>query len=82
MYVQDPNRSLEQKRVRFGSLTRAVLLAIRDLRGIEEISDSTYKILSERIREANSPGIYRRLLRDRCNIVKVINRPVPHADPV
>jgi len=56
------------KHVRHGSYARAAVIAARDLYDIEEINDATIHQLAECVRADNSPGIYEKILRDRCNI--------------
>ena len=56
------------QRIRYGSYARAALLTAKMVYAIDDISDSTYAELSERIAAENTPGIYRRILCDRCNI--------------
>lgn len=80
--------------VRHGSYARAAVVTARDLYGIEEINDSTIHELAGRIRADNTPGIYERILRDRCNIRVALTcephtqfqndpllRPVPMLEP-
>lgn len=47
---------------------RATLIAARDLYGVEEINDKTYLTLSARVSEANRPGVFKRILRDKARI--------------
>jgi predicted TIM-barrel fold metal-dependent hydrolase len=47
---------------------RAVEIALRDLFGAEELTESTCEEISERIRRANRRGVTERILRDRCRI--------------
>ena len=54
--------------IRHGSYARAARLTARIVYGVEDISDETYELLSERIAAENTPGIYRRMLCERCNI--------------
>lgn len=54
--------------VRFGSYARPAFMAARDIYGFDDISDETYVPLSEAMQAANTPGIYRRILRERCKI--------------
>jgi len=60
--------------IRFGSYARSALLAAKLVYGIDDINDNTYHELSERISAANTPGIYRRILCDRCRIRSVLNQ--------
>jgi hypothetical protein len=53
---------------------RAALIAARDLFGVEEINDETYADLSERIRAGSTPGLYRRILKEKCGIERVLNQ--------
>ena len=54
--------------IRYGSYARAALLTAKLVYGIDDINDQTYQLLSERIAAENTPGIYRRMLCDRCRI--------------
>ena len=56
------------ERIRHGSYARAALLTAQMVYGIDDINDDTYEELSERIAAENTPGIYRRMLCDRCRI--------------
>ena len=55
-------------RIRHGSYARAALLTAKMVYGIEDISDDTYQELSKRIAAENTPGIYTRMLCERCRI--------------
>ena len=57
---------LEQ--IRFGSYARPAFIAAKEFYGFDDINDQTYRPLSEAMQKANTPGIYRRILRDKCNI--------------
>ncbi|HOC17207.1 MAG TPA: amidohydrolase family protein [Vicinamibacterales bacterium] len=48
--------------VRTTAYGRALLRAVRDLYGVNDISESTYLDISKRIREANRPGWQRQIL--------------------
>ncbi len=54
--------------IRHGSYARAARITARTVYGVPDIGDDTYQILSERIAEENTPGIYKRMLCDRCHI--------------
>jgi len=47
---------------------RASLFAARDIYGIDDLNDSTYLLLSQKIREANKPGLYRKILKEKGKI--------------
>jgi len=54
--------------IRWGSYARAVLLAAKKFYDIDDINDDTYELLSERMQQANTPGIYQRVMGDTCKI--------------
>lgn len=54
--------------IRHGSYARAALLTAELVYGFSDINDETYVPLSEAIAAENTPGIYRRMLSDRCRI--------------
>jgi len=54
----------------------ALLFAARDLFGIEDINDSTYRNLSERITAANQPGWYRKVMKEKARIEVAILDPI------
>ena len=59
--------------VRHGSYYRAITESTNELYGIDEINEKTCHDLSERIKADNKKGIYRKILRDTCNIKAVLN---------
>lgn len=60
------------EQVKYTSYARALLISIRDLYDISTIDDSTIHSLAERVNADNAPGLYERILYDRCRIRKVI----------
>jgi len=54
--------------IRYGSYARAARLTAKMVYDVDDISDETYQVLSDRISSANTPGIYRRILCDKCRI--------------
>ena len=54
--------------IRHGSYARAALLAAKKVYGVEDINEKTHQELSEKIAVENFPGIYKRMLCDRCRI--------------
>ena len=54
--------------IRYGSYARAALLAAKLVYGFDDINEQTYQPLSEKIAAENTPGIYKRILCDRCRI--------------
>lgn len=56
------------ERIRHSSYARAARIAARAFYDVDDISDWTYVTLSERMREANKPGIYDWILREACRI--------------
>ncbi len=55
-------------RIRHCSYARPAYEAARELYGFDDINDETVHPLSERMADENTPGIYRRILRDTCRI--------------
>jgi uncharacterized protein len=62
------------KHIRHSSPARAALLTARMVYGVDDINESTYRVLSEKIAQENTPGIYRRMLCDRCRIRAVLDQ--------
>jgi len=54
--------------IRYGSYARAALLTAKMVYGFDDINDDTYKPLSDKIAAENTPGIYHRILCERCRI--------------
>jgi predicted TIM-barrel fold metal-dependent hydrolase len=54
--------------IRYGSYARPAFMAAKEFYGFDDINEGNYKALSERMAAANRPGIYRRVLRERCKI--------------
>lgn len=48
--------------------SRVVSVAARDLYGIEDINDKTYRELNQQIQNNNKPGLYEEILRNKCRI--------------
>jgi predicted TIM-barrel fold metal-dependent hydrolase len=47
---------------------RCMLIAARDLFGVEDINERTYRLLSERIAAANQPGWFEKVLKEKAHI--------------
>ena len=56
------------EQVKNTSYARALRITARDLFGIEEINDSTIGEFAEKVKADNRPGLYRRILQNRCNV--------------
>ncbi len=56
------------ERIRYGSYARAARLAAQRFCGVDDISEQTYEIISERLAAGNTPGLYQRVLGEACNI--------------
>jgi predicted TIM-barrel fold metal-dependent hydrolase len=54
--------------IRHGSYARPAFIAAREFYGCDDISVKNYALISERMQEANKPGIYKRILREKCRI--------------
>ncbi|MGQ9523263.1 MAG: amidohydrolase family protein [Armatimonadota bacterium] len=80
--IRDVNRPLDERwhifapywrYARTTAYGRALLIAARDLYSVEDINDSTYTTLSERIAQTNKPGLYRWVLKEKARIQVSIN---------
>ena len=81
--MQSPKTPLDEKwelvapyweRIRYGSYSRPILIAIRELYGFEDLNRDTYRPLSEIMQQHNTPGIYHHVFRDLCHIEKVLTQ--------
>ena len=64
--------------IRETGVAYAAQVAARDLFGIDEITDETYEILSQRIQESNQRGFFNKILRERCRMEKVLSEKRRH----
>jgi predicted TIM-barrel fold metal-dependent hydrolase len=71
------------RRVKYGSYYRPTALALRDIYGIHDLNESTWREATERMRTENTKGLYHRVLRDRCKIrtCLVQNGRISNQDP-
>jgi hypothetical protein len=60
--------------IRDTGYARAAQIAACELYGIEDINDDTYEELSDRLQEANKPGLFGSVLKDKCRIERVLNQ--------
>jgi predicted TIM-barrel fold metal-dependent hydrolase len=54
--------------IRTGSYARSAQITVRDLLGFDDLNDDTYEPVGRALAEMNKPGLYDRVLRDRCGI--------------
>src|SRR4030042_4688970 len=75
--IRDPSKSLYERwgvlepwwdRIRNTGYARAIEIAARDLYEVQGICSTTYKDLSNRMRERNREGLYRWVLKDKAGI--------------
>jgi hypothetical protein len=76
-FIQDEKKPLEArwktfgpylKHIRWMSYARPAFIVAREFYGIDDINDETYENLSELLARDNTPGLYERVLRERCHI--------------
>lgn len=60
--------------IRDTGYARAAQAAVRELFGIEDINDDTYVEISRRLQEGNTPGLYQRILGEKCGAEVVLNQ--------
>jgi predicted TIM-barrel fold metal-dependent hydrolase len=56
------------QRIRWASYARAALLAAQHFYGADDIAADTAEAISDAMRQANTPGLYQRVLGDACHI--------------
>ncbi len=75
--IHDPTVPIEKrwemfaphlKNIRYGSYARPAFIAAKEFYGFDDINERNYIALSERISAGNTPGIYHRVLREKCRI--------------
>jgi uncharacterized protein len=59
---------------RYTSYSRAVLIALEKFYGFDDITEKNYISISEKMKESNKPGIYKKILREACNIKTCITQ--------
>ena len=76
-YLLDTSVPLEERwdrvspylqQIKHGSYYRPTAIALKDIYGIDDLNESTYRRASELIASVNTKGLYRQILRDRCGI--------------
>ena len=81
--VQDTSKPIEERwalfkpylpLIRETGYVRAALIAVRELFGIEEITDDTLPLLLDRLNEHSRPGLYDEVLKKRCRIERILNQ--------
>lgn len=60
------------ERIQNTGYARAINIAVRYLYGVDGISDNTYKKIASRMDEANKPGLYSWVLREKAGIERII----------
>jgi len=68
------------ERMRHTAYARTVLVAANGLFGIDDINEQTYAVLSRKITEANRPGWYHTVLKEKARIERSIVDDIPYAD--
>ncbi len=88
--LRDSTRPLDERWALFAPFWRhtrwtgygqALRRAARDLYGVPDIDETTYRELSDKIAAANTPGLYDRVLRERAGIAVALLDPLPANDP-
>ncbi len=60
------------RHIRHGSYARTIRMALLEFYGVDDFTRENYRDLLKRINEANRPGIFQRVLREKCGIEKVV----------
>jgi predicted TIM-barrel fold metal-dependent hydrolase len=75
--IRNPSIPLEERwkdfapyweSIRNTAYAKALIIAVRDLFGIEDINEETYQAISAKLKESQRKGWYRYVLRERANI--------------
>jgi len=70
--------------VKHGSYGRALRITARDLWGLADVDDTTIHALAGAVMAGNTPGLYRRVLRERCRArlsITCVDQPAFPRDP-
>ena len=67
--------------VKHGSYARALRIALQEFYGTDDFTPDNYLDLVKQINANNTPGIYRRVFRDKCNIERIVRCDVDMPDP-
>ncbi|NOZ22548.1 MAG: amidohydrolase family protein [Planctomycetes bacterium] len=62
------------KEIRYGSYARPAFIAAKEFYGCGDITDKTYMKITERMRDMNKPGIYKKVLRKKCRILTALTQ--------
>ncbi len=68
------------ERIRYGSFARPAFIAAKEFCDANDINADTYQSISEQLAEQNTPGIYDRLIRQKCRVRKCISCKLPWAE--
>jgi predicted TIM-barrel fold metal-dependent hydrolase len=83
--VIDPKIPLEERwktispfweNIRHTGYARALEIATRDLYGVDRLEEGTYRKLSRKMKEANRPGLYKWVLKEKARIERCIVDPI------
>lgn len=58
------------------SYYRAARIALKSIYGFDGITRDNYRAIGGALRQASTPGLYRRVLKDRCNLGYIVNQKV------
>lgn len=80
-FLQDTSIPLEErwkviepyiKYIKYGTYFRPIKIALKEIYGFDTVDSSNYKEISEAMKKMNKPGIYDRILRDKCHAEHVL----------
>ena len=60
------------KYIKYGTYFRAVKIALKEVYGFEDVDLTNYKEISEAMRKMNKPGIYDKILKEKCKAKYVL----------
>jgi len=59
--------------IRTGGYARSAMIVIRDLLGFDDLNDRTYEAVGKKLQAGNKPGVYKKILREKCTIAACID---------
>ncbi len=60
------------RQIRHGSYARPIRIALQEFYGVDDLTRDDYLDIVQRINAGNTPGVYDRIIRQKCNIERVI----------
>ncbi|MBN1295076.1 MAG: amidohydrolase family protein [Candidatus Latescibacteria bacterium] len=69
------------KHIRFTGYSRAMLYSLNKLLGFDDLNDSNYREVTEKLKSLMKPGLYTSILKDTCGFTHILNDIDTMAEP-